>query len=393
MPTTNARFDTIRAELDVVLAGTSLLSRLAAILSAQTLGALGYATKALLDADLAHADGQLALVTNDATTAFNGVYRKSGASGAGSWVASSYDRVTALDAATVKLAGSVSTGTQKAPTFETTVGGNGIVLLTPDGYDRYLIAINASGVLSSTFINSTRPAVLYRTGERPAGLVAFSHWAGTYTDDLATTDAYSAWAGWNKLATETGLLAFDGDSLTLGKSVPDNYVTKVMRSLGGAYSFGDLAVDGQQLPAMTTNAPSTIDPKYSAARAKNIVIVWGGTNDIKLGGVTGATAYSRLQTYCAARRSAGWKVVVLTLLPREAGASGFETERQSFNTSVRTNWATFADALADVGNDATIGPNNADASTTYYQTDRIHLTEAGYRIVAPLVKTALLTLL
>lgn len=43
------------------------------------------ATKALLDADLAHADGVVALVYADATAANNDIYVKSGASGSGSW--------------------------------------------------------------------------------------------------------------------------------------------------------------------------------------------------------------------------------------------------------------------------------------------------------------------
>jgi hypothetical protein len=41
-----------------------------------------------MDADLSKPDGALAQVTNDATVANNQSYRKSGAAGAGSWVAS-----------------------------------------------------------------------------------------------------------------------------------------------------------------------------------------------------------------------------------------------------------------------------------------------------------------
>lgn len=55
--------------------------------AAQESGMLGFATLAALNADLAHADGTVAIVTNDPTPANNIVYRKSGASGAGSWVA------------------------------------------------------------------------------------------------------------------------------------------------------------------------------------------------------------------------------------------------------------------------------------------------------------------
>ena len=48
-------------------------------------GALVYATKAEIDADLAHPANTGAWVVADPTTANNGVYQKSGASGSGSW--------------------------------------------------------------------------------------------------------------------------------------------------------------------------------------------------------------------------------------------------------------------------------------------------------------------
>lgn len=55
-----------------------------AIYYAMVSGNLAYATKADLDADLAHDDGTVAWVVAD-TAALNGIYVKSGASGSGSW--------------------------------------------------------------------------------------------------------------------------------------------------------------------------------------------------------------------------------------------------------------------------------------------------------------------
>lgn len=56
------------------------------IAAAQTSGVLGYATKNDMDNDLAPADRTVAYVLNDPTVAYNGTYRKSGASGTGSWI-------------------------------------------------------------------------------------------------------------------------------------------------------------------------------------------------------------------------------------------------------------------------------------------------------------------
>lgn len=68
-----------------------------AIAAGQQSGVVGYDTYANLAADLAHDEGTIAYVTSDSTPANNGIYRKVGGSGSGSWVLSSYDRVSVVD--------------------------------------------------------------------------------------------------------------------------------------------------------------------------------------------------------------------------------------------------------------------------------------------------------
>lgn len=71
-------------------------------------GGLIYASKALMDADLAHGANSSAWVIGDTTTANNGIYRKSGASGSGSW-----SRVADLPYSFVRLS-DVGAGTANA---------------------------------------------------------------------------------------------------------------------------------------------------------------------------------------------------------------------------------------------------------------------------------------
>lgn len=80
----------VEAANSAAQAAGSASSAAASVASAEV--SKGYATKALMDADLSPADGTIRLVTNDATTANNQTYRKSGAPGTGSWVAS-VDRI------------------------------------------------------------------------------------------------------------------------------------------------------------------------------------------------------------------------------------------------------------------------------------------------------------
>jgi len=191
-------------------------------------------------------------------------------------------------------------------------------------------------------------------------------------------------------------IVFDGDSMTVGTGGGpaggggpsfSNYPRLATDGMAGA-TVNNFGVGGQTVLSMSGDAATQIDPLIDTARL-NIVALLGGTNDIKLGAASSTTAYNRIVAYCTARRAAGWKVVVGTILPRDptdAGAN-FETDRQAVNTSIRANWATFADALADVGADATIGAAGAQTNTVYYS-DLIHPTTLGYEIVASYYRTA-----
>lgn len=151
----------------------------------------------------------------------------------------------------------------------------------------------------------------------------------------------------------------------------------------------NMATAGIATPALITRAASRIDTLYNTSINvnKRIVIVWEGTNDLALtSNRTDVQAYNNLKTYCQARKAAGWKVIIGTILPRTpTGASNtnYETYRLSVNTMIRNAFLAnegWADAIADVGGDATIGATGAYSNTTYFATDGIHLKDAGHNI-------------
>jgi len=181
---------------------------------------------------------------------------------------------------------------------------------------------------------------------------------------------------------------FDGNSLTVGyvafPGMTDAALPQIP-SLWRGYNFG---ASGQTIEQMAADAATQIDPLYNAAASKNVLVAWEGTNALQtLQNPT--TVYNDTVSYCQARRAAGWQVVIATILPRTAAGTyaNFEADRQTVNTNIRTNYAAFADALADVGNDATIGVTGASNNVTYYS-DKTHLTTAGYAIVATYMKNA-----
>lgn len=190
-------------------------------------------------------------------------------------------------------------------------------------------------------------------------------------------------------------LVFDGDSLTAGtgSSGGNTYPAQLITLLGGATYLpsNNVAVAGQTMADMITDGAAQVDVLYRPELVFNICCAWGGTNDL-VASVSAATTYSRIVTYCQARQAAGFRVVILTILPRTTGVGTFEADRQTVNANIRANWATFADALADVGTSTVIGEAGDNLNTTYYDTDGVHLNNTGYGVVAGIVAAAIATL-
>jgi lysophospholipase L1-like esterase len=189
----------------------------------------------------------------------------------------------------------------------------------------------------------------------------------------------------------------EGDSLTVGLNLAATSRSTYPFQLALLYTDNRMvAVYNDAVSAQTIDdmdAQTSVTATYDSRKGNQVLVVWAGTNDIYFG-ATGAATYALLAAYCAARRAVGFKVVVLTCLPRSnAGTpAGFNTDRATLNTSIRANWATFADALADVAADSRIGDDGDELDTTYFDADKVHMNATGYGVIASIVKTAIGTI-
>ncbi len=193
------------------------------------------------------------------------------------------------------------------------------------------------------------------------------------------------------LQSPTTQVVFAGDSLTAGSfsTLGLNYPTQITYPWSvRTYNYG---APGQTAAQLSTYVAAQINGAFSASYSRNVCCLWIGTNDLDAA-TAPATVYSTLQSLCTSIQGAGFKVVVLTTLPRSSSSGTFEADRQTLNASIRSGFSglTLAcDAVADVGADATIGAAGSQNSGTYYSSDHIHLLNAGYLIVAGIVGTAL----
>lgn len=119
---------------------------------------------------------------------------------------------------------------------------------------------------------------------------------------------------------------------------------------------------------------------------RNVLVAWEGTNDLYFGASVDE-ASARLLEYRRRAESAGWQVLLLTILPRASvpDPKRFETQRLAVNRALRRARIT----LIDVGADPEMGPFHAVFEPVFYQPDRVHLSVHGARRIATLVGRAL----
>lgn len=189
--------------------------------------------------------------------------------------------------------------------------------------------------------------------------------------------------------TNRKLVHCGGDSLTLGQNstAGNEYPTLLVPLLtGGATTWNkwNNGNGGATISGMETTAQTFTDP-FQNMYARSVVVGWAGTNDIAAG-TLGATAAAALATWCSARRTAlADKIVILDCIARGPLTAPQQTERLAFNAALAANGAPTWDALVKVSLDARLS-NSADL--TYFSADGIHLTDAGYAVVAGLVAPA-----
>ena len=298
-------------------------------------------------------------------------------------------------------------------------GGSGTLMLSPT--NAAAAVMNGSAYVNGfldTAANIERPTSEFRvlafvtTGNTNVGaiftdrLVAGRFLAG----DLAEIWLYSAQHTAPQVASAVGALklrwgvtnatplrrrvVLDGDSIT-----NNSYAVRVVNCLVGncaspspitnnSWFSTNYAVSGQTIVMMQSDAATEIDPTYSGHRAKEVLAAFGGTNDLYFGSSL-ASLQTNYQAYCTSRRAAGFKVVAATILPRSnSGTPGtFEANRLAFNTWLRANYTTFADALADFAANGTMGCTGCETNATFYL-DLVHPTDAGNDILAPIVRDA-----
>lgn len=158
----------------------------------------------------------------------------------------------------------------------------------------------------------------------------------------------------------------DGDSITQRAGAWP--YTLILDGSNNTNYFGifDVAVSGSTLPDLIARA-SALDALLSTTKTNKLGILIGA-NDY-LFGTSSADFLSSLAGYLDARRTAGWKVLIFTLLPNtRTGVGGitFNQWRGQINPTILTWTGVHANAVYNAGGNATMGPDAAASDVTLY---------------------------
>lgn len=230
-------------------------------------------------------------------------------------------------------------------------------------------------------------------GSWSGGSPSYHHMFGAFSNARINTKAlnllilnnYPTDSNMRDYVNPSGLYCFSGDSRTNQKGWT---CRAAEASISGVFAFNRFGVVEDGVSGDTT---SDLAARASATNAKmgsetNILIVWIGVNS---SGDTATQLYDAIGSYCTAARSAGWnKIIVCTEIDAQSAvqvSNDWSSKYLSLNTLLRDSHS-FCDAIADLGSHTEL----QDATdTTYYLSDKLHLTANGYAVVANTIKDAI----
>lgn len=195
-----------------------------------------------------------------------------------------------------------------------------------------------------------------------------------------------------------------GDSLTAGYNASSGLLTAtgttypgvLARALGPTWRVANIGTGGWPIGAMADEASTKVDPLFDPSLKQNVLIIFGGTNDLGGGHKSAETAFGELTAYCRARHAAHpWRILVVTPLVAaypNVYPADFDAQMVKFDGLIRRDWPLFADGLIDAGADPRLGTPGAEHNPVYFSDkDFTHLTDAGYAIVGHAAALAVLS--
>jgi len=189
-------------------------------------------------------------------------------------------------------------------------------------------------------------------------------------------------------------IVFHGNSLFNYSNANTRYGFTVSSTVRGLLStpmvINDYSFPGKTTLQLIAEFPTVVAPFVHEG---DILIFWEHTNDLttSLGNRTPAQALQDAKDYVTLAHNAGLIVISLNVIPR-LNTSFSDATRLAFNALIDAD-NSWLDGYINICAEPEFDANADRLNTTYYNADEIHLTTAGYTIIANKIHDKLITLL
>jgi len=257
------------------------------------------------------------------------------------------------------------------------------------------VCIYTNGILYS--IGRAPGAIASSTASNRLGIYTLGNYyfqgyiddARVYDYSLQPSDIYFLSSATNLTATNTTTktnLVTDGDSITAGGSSGTIGWPMLLRT-----NYGTSGIDVQNVAVSgdvylnIANRLITHSKRYSTNSSTNIMVLFGGSNDIATGVNTNDT-WARITESIEATKRLGYGVAICTILARTNLDSAKALARTNINIRIRneaTNWGAFKiiDLTTNALLDWNVNPGNF--------LDGVHPTQFGQYLLATNVQSVL----
>lgn len=186
---------------------------------------------------------------------------------------------------------------------------------------------------------------------------------------------------------------FLGNSQTVGYLASLPYPTQLSPSLPTPNASTNSGVNAQTTQDMINGIAAQAYAFFDRA-ARNVAVIWTGTNDKVVLGDTASQSLTRCASYYGLLKAFGFHVAAIDMEPRSGSGvpSDFEDFRATWNSGYNVSPGTYFDSLYRVSQNSLLGPNGAETNALYY-IDGTHNTDLGYSIIASEIVSAIYAVL
>jgi len=195
----------------------------------------------------------------------------------------------------------------------------------------------------------------------------------------------------HNIPTLTDQVIFLGDSISVAYNTSDGQAPgRIFAANAARRVYAPVIGNPGQRQTTITSASATYAALYDAARftGKQIIVNNAGTNDI-YNGSTAAALYSSMSSWIASMKTAGFIVVVYTVIYQNVfGGPGSAVRLlvDDYNSQLKAGASAGGYTVIDLLADSRLAtPTN----TTYFQADGTHLTPAGNVVVESVIRPVL----